>query len=234
MRVSVLTLLAATAAYAAPVAEAADASVDSYAPKYSPKPTYGAPKPEYTAPAVNPFEVISDAALAILKFKLYLIEQGAKIILSPFEQQYTDKYHPAPAYPAPATHYARGYEPKPTYGKENPFEVLSDAALAVLKFKLYLLSQGAKIILSPIEAAYNEAHHPAPEYPAPSQHYARGEYKPEPTYGKENPFEELSEAAIKLLQFKLYLIETGAKIILSPAEALYNETHHPKPSKTYY
>jgi hypothetical protein len=155
--------------------------------------------------------------------------------LSPFEQQYTDKYHPAPAYPAPATHYARGYEPKyepkPTYGTENPAEELGEAAVDLIKFKLWLLKTGAKIVLTPFELAYSKLHGLKPEYPAPGKVYARGEYEPKPTYGTPEPNlgEELSEAAIQVLKWKLALIEAGFKLILTPAELAYNALHHPKP-----
>jgi hypothetical protein len=79
MRVqSLLALLAVSVAYAAPIAEADAVAVADA--DYAPKPTYGSPKD------VNPFEIISDAALTLLKWKLALIKEGAKIILSPFEQ----------------------------------------------------------------------------------------------------------------------------------------------------
>jgi hypothetical protein len=73
---------------------------------------------------------------------------------------YNDKYHPEPSYPAgyKPKSYPReaeaDYAPKPYSGGKddvNPFEIISDAALALLKWKLALIKEGAKIILSPFE-----------------------------------------------------------------------------------
>jgi hypothetical protein len=143
MRVqSILALAVASIAYAAPIADA-DADYSKPAP-YEPKPTYGG------AELPNPFEVIGDAAIALIKWKLALIKEGAKIILSPFEAAYAAAHDLQPEYPpAGKTYYARDadYAPK----AENPFELLSEAAIDVLKFKLALIKAGAKIILSPLE-----------------------------------------------------------------------------------
>jgi hypothetical protein len=269
MRVqSVLALLAASVAYAAPIADA------DYAPQPYEKPTpkpYEAPKPYGYEPkpeTFNPLTVLSDAAIAVIKFKLALLKEGAKIILSPFEAAYAAAHDLQPEYPTAGKTYARDadkYEPKP----ENPLEVISDAALAILKFKLYLISTGAKIILSPFEQvctssdeleifplsnsrnpsrllilcnqAYNDKYHPAPSSYKPKT-YTRDadKYEPKPYGSKGGDLgDELSEAAIQLLKWKLALLKAGVEIILTPAEILYKATHDVEPAaypkeKSYY